>query len=70
MEAANSLSQPSLPWRMGSSIVMGITGTLSRIFLLGANHTEFHGLDHFLELLDKRDDISARQRGLVTGKVH
>lgn len=61
------LSQPSLPWRVGSTVIMGITGSLSRLFMLGANTTEVHGLDGFLELLDKRNEVRNRQRGLITG---
>ena len=61
------LSRPSLPWRVGSTVVMSITGSLSRLFMFGANTTEVHGLDDFLELLDKRSDVRNRQRGLITG---
>lgn len=61
------LSQPSLPWRVGSSIIMGLTGSISRLFMFGANSTEVHGLDGFLELLDRRSDLQSRQRGLITG---
>lgn len=46
---------------------MSITGSLSRLFMFGANTTEVHGLDDFLELLDKRSDVRNRQRGLITG---
>lgn len=60
-------SQPSLPWRVGSSIIMGLTGSISRIFMYGANTTQVHGLDGFLELLDKRSDVQNRERGLITG---
>ena len=66
---ATPLEQPSLPWRMGSSVVMGIVGSISRIAMFGANTTEVHGLDGFLELLDERRDIEGRQRGLITGKL-
>ena len=31
------------------------------------NHSEMHGLDEFLELLDKREDPKKRERGLITG---
>lgn len=61
------LSRPSLPWRVGSTVIMGITGSLSRLFMFGANTTQVHGLDGFLELLDKRVDVQNRQRGLITG---
>lgn len=46
---------------------MGVTGSISRLFMFGANTTEVHGLDGFLELLDKRSDVRSRQRGLITG---
>ena len=46
---------------------MGLTGSITRLFMFGANTTEVHGLDAFLELLDKRSDIRHRQRGLITG---
>jgi monolysocardiolipin acyltransferase len=59
---------PSMPWRFGSAAVMGIIGTLSRAFIYGANSQETHGLDGFLELIDKRADIDNRRRGLITGE--
>lgn len=62
-----SLQQPSLPWRMTSSMVMGLTAALSRGFLYGLNSVEVVGLDRFLEVLDKRKDVEKRQRGLITG---
>lgn len=66
---ASPLEQPSLPWRLGSSLVMGLTGAICRVVMFGANKTEVHGLDRFLELLDEKRDIDSRQRGLITGKV-
>lgn len=68
MAAANSSPQPNLSWRIGSSITMGTVGVLSRLFMFGANKTEVHGLENFLELLNKREDIKSRKRGLVTGE--
>lgn len=68
MTTANSTSQPSLSWRIGSSITMGVIGVLSRLFMFGANKTEVHGLENFLELLDEREDITSRKRGLITGE--
>ena len=47
---------------------MGITGAISRVTLYGTNTTEVHGLDGFLELIDKRQDIESRTRGLITGE--
>jgi monolysocardiolipin acyltransferase len=46
---------------------MGLTGSLSRGFLYGLNYIEVIGLDRFLETLDKRNDITQRERGLITG---
>lgn len=61
------LQQPSLPWRMTSSVIMGLTAALSRGFLYGLNSVEVTGLERFLEVLDKRKDVEKRQRGLITG---
>ncbi len=60
-------AMPSLPWRFTSSVIMGLTGSLSRGFLYGLNRIEVVGLDRFLETLDKREDIDGRERGLITG---
>jgi len=49
---------------------MGITGALSRSFLFGLNDTEVIGLDRFLEVLDGRKDVDARERGLITVSNH
>lgn len=68
MAAANSSPQPSLSWRIGSSITMSAIGVLSRLFMFGANRTEVHGLEGFSELLDEREDIKSRKRGLITGE--
>jgi hypothetical protein len=62
-------NQPSLPWRATSSLVMGVTGFLSRSFLFGFSNTEVIGLDRFLEVLDGRKDVGNRDRGLLTGKL-
>ncbi|KAI5863239.1 hypothetical protein GGS23DRAFT_568878 [Durotheca rogersii] len=64
------LQQPSLPWRMTSSIVMGVTAALVRGFLYGLNSVEVVGLDRFLAILDKRRDVEKRQRGLITVSNH
>ncbi|KAI0455186.1 acyltransferase [Xylaria acuta] len=58
--------QPSPPWRMTSSLVMGLTASLSRVFLYGLNSVEVTGLQRFLDILDKRKDVDGRQRGLLT----
>ncbi len=59
--------RPGLPWRFGSSLIMGISGLLSRAFLYGASTTEVRGLDEFVKILDHRKDIEGRERGLITG---
>ena len=33
---------------------------------MGLNNVDIHGLDRFLELLDRRKDIEGRERGLLT----
>ncbi|KAI1144605.1 acyltransferase [Hypoxylon sp. FL0543] len=64
------LKQPSLPWRLASTIVMGLTSALSRGFLYGLNSVEVVGLERFLDVLDERKDIEKRQRGLITVSNH
>ncbi|KAI1805801.1 hypothetical protein F4811DRAFT_560844 [Daldinia bambusicola] len=64
------LQQPSLPWRMTSSVVMGLTAALCRTFLYGLNSVEVTGLERFLEVLDQRKDVEKRQRGLITVSNH
>ena len=59
--------EPSLPWRIGSAAIMGFVGSASRLFMFGANSTEIHGLDGFLETLDRRKGPEQRERGLITG---
>ena len=66
-EGDNNAPLPSLSWRLGSSALMGIMGSLTRLFMHGANTQDSHGLDHFLELVDSREDPSRRQNGLITG---
>jgi len=58
---------PSLPWRASSATVIGLVGSITRIFMNGFNTQETHGLDGFLRLLDERADPEKRQRGLITG---
>ena len=65
---AETTAAPSLPWRIASSTVMGFVGASVRSFMYGLNSTEAHGLDGFLELLEKRKDTDKRERGLITGK--
>lgn len=37
---------------------------------VGTKSTETHGLDNFVKLLDERQDISQRERGLLTVSNH
>ena len=68
MGADEAPSQPSLPWRAGSSFTMGAVGFLCRTFLVGLNKLEVNGLERFQELLAEREDVEGRTRGLITGK--
>lgn len=58
---------PSLPWRVTSSLVLGVSSCISKAFLFGLNKTEVYGLQRFLDILDSRADPAKRQRGLITG---
>ncbi|KAI1152824.1 acyltransferase [Nemania diffusa] len=58
--------QPRPPWPMASSLIMGLTASLSRVFLYGLNSVEVTGLQKFLDILDKRKDVDKRERGLLT----
>lgn len=62
-------TEPSLPWRIGSAILMGFVGINAQLFMFGANTTEVHGLDGFLRILDQRKDPGRRERGLITGNA-
>ncbi|KAI0180837.1 acyltransferase [Hypoxylon sp. FL1284] len=64
------LQQPSLSWRITSSVSMGLTAALCRGFLYGLNTVETVGLDRFLDILDKRENVDKRQRGLITVSNH
>lgn len=68
MSAEELPAQPSLAWRTGSAFTMGAVGFLCRSFLLGLNRLEVNGLEQFLELLDERQDVESRTRGLITGR--
>ncbi|MCJ1354449.1 MAG: hypothetical protein MMC33_004438 [Icmadophila ericetorum] len=70
MSADGHPEQPSLPWRMASSFTMGFIGIICRVAMKAGNHSEMHGLDEFLELLDKREDPKKRERGLITVSNH
>ncbi len=59
--------QPGWPRRLVSTVVMGMTGVMSKVFIYGLNRVEVVGLDGFLKMLDSRRDVEKRQRGLITG---
>ncbi|KAM0819242.1 putative Tafazzin family protein [Seiridium cardinale] len=60
------LQHPSLPWRASSAMITGLTGMLCRGFLYGFNNVEVNGLQRFLKVLDEREDVDKRERGLLT----
>lgn len=59
--------RPSLPWRIGSTFVIGATGFLTRTFLIGLSKLEVHGWDGFQRVLDERNNVGSRTKGLITG---
>lgn len=63
-------AQPSLLWRGGSALTLGLTGFLCRSFLLGLTKLEVNGWEKFADLLQSREDIDSRQRGLITVSNH
>lgn len=67
MAASDAPDQPSLLWRTGSSFITGATGFLCRTFLVGLNRLEVKGYDKFMRLLDEREDVNGRTKGLITG---
>ena len=67
MPLEDSPLAPSLPWHASSAVVLGVSGMLCRAFLYGGNRVKINGLDGFLNLLDKREDVEGRERGLITG---
>ena len=69
MSSEDAADIPPLPWRLASSIVMGLDGSVSRAFLQVGNRLEVEGLNQFLDLLDKRKDVEGRERGLITGML-
>ena len=62
------MPQHSLPYRLASSINIGVVGTLSKAFSFGLNKMEVHGLDRFLKLLEGRRKPEERERALITGR--
>ena len=67
MSSLTPPNQPSLPWRIGSSVTIGAVGAFCRTFLYGLNDSQVVGLDRFLKVLEERRDVGARTRGLLTG---
>ncbi|GAW23930.1 hypothetical protein ANO14919_135070 [Xylariales sp. No.14919] len=59
-------ARPSLSRRAASSLIMGLTASLSRVFLYSLNSVEVTGLQRFLDIRDRRKDVHKRQRGLLT----
>lgn len=70
MAAFDAPNQPSLLWRTGSSFITGATGFLCRTFLVGLNRLEVKGYDNFMRLMDEREDVNGRTKGLITGIYH
>jgi hypothetical protein len=60
---------PSLPWRALSATTIFGVAALCRSFLFMCSRPEINGLDHFLQLLESRQDTSRRTRGLLTGMI-
>ena len=50
-------------------MVMGMTATASRIFLYGLNDVEVIGMQPFLDVLDRRQNVMERHKGLLTGAI-
>ncbi|KAM7222454.1 hypothetical protein V8F06_002232 [Rhypophila decipiens] len=62
--------RPSLSSRVASTMIMGMTGVISRSVLHGLNSVEVTGLQRFQDVLDSRQDVDKRQRGLLTVSNH
>ncbi|KAL2754718.1 hypothetical protein ACRALDRAFT_2109669 [Sodiomyces alcalophilus JCM 7366] len=58
----------SLALRLGSGVVMGVTGAISKAFLYGLNRVQAENLASFLKLLDQRRSGESQQ-GLLTGML-
>ena len=58
------------PWtsRVASVLAMTATGLVASTFLRLCNTLEVNGLERFLDLLDEREYVPGRTRGLVTGE--
>lgn len=64
------LLRPPLGSRLCTGFVMAATGLLSKSWLSIWNSTEVIGLERFLKILDDRQDVESRQRGLITVSNH
>lgn len=61
---------PSLQWRTASTATIAFIGLACKGFLkIGLKKTETHGLDNFIKVLDERQDVGKRERGLLTGEI-
>jgi monolysocardiolipin acyltransferase len=60
---------PGRLWQTNSTIIMFVTGVISRSFLYGLSNTRTYGLERFLKLLDEREDVAGRKKGLITGTM-
>jgi hypothetical protein len=67
MQPEEQPEAPSGPWRAASTFTMGAVGLLCKGFLSGLSTVETHGMDDFLKLIDEREDVAGRERGLLTG---
>ncbi|KAF2434579.1 hypothetical protein EJ08DRAFT_730776 [Tothia fuscella] len=70
MATEENSATPSLPWRVASTVTLSLVGVISKTFLTFATKKEVYGLDGFVELLDRRRDVSERERGLLTVSNH
>ena len=70
MPKDESLSPPSLQWRSASTATIALVGLACKSFLkIGVKKTETHGLENFIKVLDERQDVEKRERGLLTGEI-
>ena len=58
---------PGLGWRAASTATIAFTGFLAKAFARIACSTEVHGLESFVRLLNDRENVKERDRGLITG---
>jgi hypothetical protein len=63
-------SPPSLTWRTASTATIAFMGLACKGFLsIATKKTEVHGLDGFVKVLEEREDVAKRERGLLTGET-